>query len=173
MPATPPAHVGRRTVLGLLAGVAASALPLRPLWALPDRRRDVRALGFVHTHTGETLDLPYFEAGHYLAGGLDAVLSRPDPGRSRWWAVLILRWVTAYTPADFGFVRSRWTCEAVALVLREDWRVRVSRETVRRRLRAAGLVWRRPRPVRKIRQSSIRRKQCSVLLSRPGPSTTF
>jgi len=83
----------------------------------------------------------------YRRGGLDAVLGRPGRAPSRWWAALILRWVTERTPADFGFVRSRWTCEAVAVVLREDWRVRVSRETVRRRLRAAGLVWRRPRPV--------------------------
>lgn len=83
----------------------------------------------------------------FLKGGLGAVLSRPRQSPSRWWAALILRWVTERTPADFGFVRSRWTCEAVAVVLREDRRVRVGRETVRRRLRAAGLVWRRPRPV--------------------------
>jgi transposase len=61
--------------------------------------------------------------------------------------VLVIRWVTEWSPTDFGFARSRWTCEAVALVLREDLRVRVGRETVRRRLHAAGLVWRRPRPV--------------------------
>jgi putative transposase len=83
----------------------------------------------------------------YLRDGLDAVLARPTRCRYRWWAGLLLRWVTERAPADFGFVRSRWTCEAVALVLREDHRVRVSRETVRRQLRAAGLVWRRPRPV--------------------------
>jgi putative transposase len=83
----------------------------------------------------------------YLAGGLDAVLGRPSRSAGRWWAALVIRWVTTLAPADFGFVRSRWTCEAVAVVLREDYRVGVSRETVRRRLRAAGLVWRRPRPV--------------------------
>jgi putative transposase len=64
-----------------------------------------------------------------------------------WWLGLALRWVTACSPTRFGFVRSRWTCEAVAVLLRDDYRTRVSRETVRRRLRAAGLVWRRPRPV--------------------------
>lgn len=64
-----------------------------------------------------------------------------------WWLALVFRWVLHQSPTAFGFVRSRWTCEAVALLLREDYRVRVSRETVRRRLRAAGLVWRRPRPV--------------------------
>jgi putative transposase len=51
------------------------------------------------------------------------------------------------SPTRFGFVRSRWTCETVAVVLRQDYQVHVSRETVRRRLRAANLVWRRPRPV--------------------------
>lgn len=83
----------------------------------------------------------------YRAGGLDAVLTRPRRRAWCWWAEMIIRWVTERAPADFGFVRSRWTCEAVALVLREDYRVRVGRETVRRRLRAADLVYRRPRPV--------------------------
>jgi putative transposase len=64
-----------------------------------------------------------------------------------WWLGLALRWVTECSPTRFGFVRSRWTCEAVAVLLWQDYRVRVSRETVRRRLRAANLVWRRPRPV--------------------------
>jgi transposase len=60
---------------------------------------------------------------------------------------MVVRWVTTLAPPDFGFARSRWSCEAVALVLREDHGVRASRETVRRRLREADLVWRRPRPV--------------------------
>jgi putative transposase len=64
-----------------------------------------------------------------------------------WWLGLALRWVTECSPTRFGFVRSRWTCETVAVLLWQDYRVRVSRETVRRRLRAATLVWRRPRPV--------------------------
>jgi transposase len=83
----------------------------------------------------------------YLAGGLGAVLGRSSPPAGRWWAVLVVRWVTTLAPADFGFVRGRWTCEAVAVVLREDYRVGVSRGTVRRHSHPAGLVWRRPRPV--------------------------
>lgn len=83
----------------------------------------------------------------YRDGGLDAVLSRQPRSRFSWWLVLALRWVTECSPPDFGFVRSRWTCETVAILLREDYRVRVSRETVRRKLRAEGLVYRRPRPV--------------------------
>jgi putative transposase len=86
----------------------------------------------------------------FLQGGCDAVLETArSPGR-RWQALLIaivLRWVTCFGPTDFGFVRSRWTCETVALLLREERGVRVSRETVRRWLHQEGLVWRRPRPV--------------------------
>jgi transposase len=85
----------------------------------------------------------------FEAEGVDAVLGRP-PGRCRShahvWASSIVRWVLTLSPADFRFARSRWSCEAVAVVLREDYRVRVGRETVRLWLRAEGLVWRRPRP---------------------------
>lgn len=83
-------------------------------------------------------------------GGPDAVFGRPR-GRPRsgihLWATLVVRWVLTYSPTDFRFARSRWSCETAAIVLREDYRVRVGRETVRLWLRSAGLVWRRPRPV--------------------------
>lgn len=42
--------------------------------------------------------------------------------------------MTLRTPADFGFVRSRWTCGTVVVLSRDDYGVRVSHETVRRRL---------------------------------------
>ena len=86
----------------------------------------------------------------FEAEGVDAVLGRP-PGRRpsgiHVWATLVVRWVLTLSPASFGFARSRWSCEAAAVVLREDYRVRVGRETVRLWLRDADLVWRRPRPV--------------------------
>jgi transposase len=86
----------------------------------------------------------------FEAEGLSAVLGHPR-GRRRsgihTWAALVVRWVLTFSPSDFRFVRSRWSCEAVAVVLREDFRVTVGRETVRLWLRNAGLVWRRPRPV--------------------------
>ena len=83
------------------------------------------------------------------AEGVDAVFGRPR-GRRRSgvhvWATLVVQWVLAFSPADFRFARSRWSCESAAVVLREDFRVRVGRETVRLWLQSAGLVWRRPRP---------------------------
>jgi putative transposase len=83
--------------------------------------------------------------------GTDAVFGRPR-GRRRsgvhLWATLVVRWVLTDPPTEFHFARSRWRC-AAAVVLREDFGVAVGRETVRLWLRSAGLVWRRPRPVRR------------------------
>lgn len=59
----------------------------------------------------------------------------------------VVHWVTAFLPRCFGFFRSRWCCQALVLLLWRFHRVSVSRETVRRWLHQADLVWRRPRPV--------------------------
>jgi putative transposase len=85
----------------------------------------------------------------FLCGGTAAICGSPAPRPSPagHWAAVVIAWVLNLAPADFGFARSRWCCEAVAVVLWEDHRVPVSREAVRRWLRAGGLVWRRPRPV--------------------------
>jgi putative transposase len=86
----------------------------------------------------------------YQQGGL-AALRGERPGRRRFlgssWVEVVARWVTALTPRTFGWLRSRWTCALVAAALLELHGVAVSRETVRRGLHQAGLVWRRPRPV--------------------------
>jgi putative transposase len=85
----------------------------------------------------------------FETGGADAVFGHPR-GRTRSgfhvWATIVVRWVLTLSPSHFRFARSRWSCEAVAVVLRDDYRVQVGRETVRLWLREAGLVWRRPRP---------------------------
>jgi putative transposase len=83
-------------------------------------------------------------------GGIDALLGRRCGRRStwtHWWAVLLTTWVLRMTPRDFGFYRSRWTCATLAIVFEEREGIRVSAETVRRRLHEQELVWRRPRPV--------------------------
>jgi putative transposase len=63
------------------------------------------------------------------------------------WAAVVVGWITEQTPRAFGFLRSRWCCATAALLLGRLHRVDVSRETVRRWLHAADVVWRRPRPV--------------------------
>jgi transposase len=78
------------------------------------------------------------------------VLGRPpgrQPSPATAWAAAVVLWELSLRPAAFGLARSRWSCQAVAVVLWDDHRVAASRETVRRWLRDAGLVWRRPRPV--------------------------
>lgn len=63
------------------------------------------------------------------------------------WVALLVTWVTTKTPGDFGFLRSRWSCAVLALLLHEREGVAARRETVRRRLHRGNLVYRRPRPV--------------------------
>lgn len=85
----------------------------------------------------------------FEGGGVAALW---EDHRGRWsalggWAALAVRWVRERTPRDFGYLRSRWCCLTVCVVLRRRCDVRVSQETVRRWLHRDGLVWRRPRPV--------------------------
>lgn len=87
----------------------------------------------------------------FLDEGLAAVIDAPGrrrPSRlSMIWIGVVFRWVTTLTPLEFGFVRSRWTCGTVVMLLKEDYGVKVGRETVRRWLHQKDLVYRRPRPV--------------------------
>lgn len=87
-------------------------------------------------------------ADRYRAGGVAALTERPPrPRRLAGWVTVLVAWVLSCRPRQFGFARSRWSCAAVAVLLREDHHVAAGRETVRCTLREAGLVWRRPRPV--------------------------
>ena len=63
------------------------------------------------------------------------------------WVAVLITWVTTKTPSDFGFLRSRWSCAVLALLLREREGVPAGRETVRRMLHQGNLVYRRPRPI--------------------------
>jgi putative transposase len=85
----------------------------------------------------------------FLAQGVEG-LSGHKPGRpfrfAAEWVATVVGWVTSRKPRDFGFLRSRWCCEAVALMMIREHDVEVSRETVRRWLHRGGLVYRRPRP---------------------------
>jgi putative transposase len=82
--------------------------------------------------------------------GIRAVLA-PPPQAATWlalgWSALVAYWVTELSPRDFGFLRSRWCCGVVVLLLVESYELHGSAETVRRWLQREQLVWRRPRPV--------------------------
>jgi transposase len=81
---------------------------------------------------------------------LDGLFGHPPGPAPRFadsWAARVVAWVTEQTPRAFGYLRSRWCCALLAAVLWRAYELDVSRETVRRWLHAAGIVWRRPRPV--------------------------
>jgi putative transposase len=86
----------------------------------------------------------------FHAEGTEAVAGH-KPGRpfrcTSDWVGVVVAWVTTTVPTAFGFLRSRWCCEAVAILMLELHQVEVSRETIRRWLHRGGLVYRRPRPV--------------------------
>ena len=86
----------------------------------------------------------------------------PGPHFAGRWADVAARWVTARTPRAFGFLRSRWCCALVVLLLWQTYRLAVSRETVRRWLHQHDLVWRRPRPV--LRRPDPRREEILAAL---------
>jgi putative transposase len=80
------------------------------------------------------------------------------------WIAILVHWVITKTPSDFGFLRSRWSCAVLALLLRERHGVATSRETVRRLLHRGNLVYRRPRPIpppneeqRRVRLAELRK----------------
>lgn len=84
----------------------------------------------------------------YLDAGIEAGLAEPDvesviPS----WKVAVVGWVQHTTPRDFGFFRSRWSCELLTRIVEEQHGVQTSGETVCRALHELGFAWRRPRPV--------------------------
>jgi putative transposase len=78
-----------------------------------------------------------------------ALLGRDErePEEIPLWLARVGHWLLTKAPRDFGYARSRWSCEALAEVLAWETGTRLSRETIRRGLRRLEFVWRRPRPV--------------------------
>ena len=83
----------------------------------------------------------------FLSGGLPECLAVPD-GNSTVpiWHAAVVDWVKNHSPGEFDYFRSRWSCEILRDLLREERQIEVSGETVRRVLHRNRLAWRRPRP---------------------------
>ncbi len=137
----------RDTLLRFYRGPFDSRLRLRAhiLLLLHDGRTwaDIAATLYCSTRTIDRW------RARFLAEGLPGLHGQPPGPANRLGACLAVAvtWVLQATPKAFGFVRSRWTCAVLALLLRREHGVQVSRETVRRHLHRAEIVWRRPRPV--------------------------
>lgn len=83
----------------------------------------------------------------FLHGDVETALAEPtDDASIPFWQIVVACWVLQKTPRDFGYFRSRWTCEILAELLRQEHQIAVSGETVRRGLHELGFAWRRPRP---------------------------
>jgi transposase len=122
-------------------------------------------------YTGDTIAAILFTSASTIArwqqrfrqGGLFA-LAGQTPGRRSpfraYWPNVIATCLSQHAPRDFGFLRSRWTCAVVVVLLWRWYQLAVSGETVRRWLHIADLVWRRPRPVVRrpdpLRQAKLR-----------------
>ena len=81
--------------------------------------------------------------------GISAALGTPASTSQvgSWWSEVVAAWVLQSSPRDFGFLRSRWSCQVIVFVLLETYELRVGQETVRRWLQKEQIVWRRPCPV--------------------------
>src|SRR3954469_128874 len=67
----------------------------------------------------------------FHAEGVEAVAGHRPGRRPRLdssWLKLAVEWVTQKAPRDFGSLRSRWCCEAIAVLMSKLHRVEVGRE---------------------------------------------
>lgn len=84
----------------------------------------------------------------FAENGVAGVLEHPiDESKVPAWLVKVKHWLTTKTPQDFGYFRSRWSCELLANLLAWETGLRLSGETIRRGLRRIGFAYRRPRPI--------------------------
>jgi putative transposase len=84
------------------------------------------------------------------SAGSSAVRGPAPPSTSRlgkWWSAGGAQGGRKWSPHDLGFLRTRWGCGVIVLVVLETDELEGSRETVRRWLPQAQSGWRRPRPV--------------------------
>jgi transposase len=103
--------------------------------------REIRAVAYVSFELiGECADL-------FRREGIDGLKPEASPTVPPTWLHAVVRWLTDKTPEDFGYFRTRWSCETLAEVLAWERGISLSAETIRRGLHQVGFVWRRPRPV--------------------------
>ncbi len=84
----------------------------------------------------------------FTLSGIEGLKSL-SAGRTRRWPFehicTLLRELVKHSPGDFGYQRSRWSTELLAIKINEITGCQLHAGTVRRWLPSAGLVWRRPR----------------------------
>lgn len=101
----------------------------------------------------------------YTLYGLEGLKSLPS-GRGRHWPFehicALLRQLIKHSPEDFGYQRSRWSTELLAIKINEITGCRLHASTVRRWLPSAGIVWRRAAPTLRIRDPNKEEKMAAI-----------
>ena len=109
-------------------------------------------------HVARTLCCARSSIGRWInwftLSGAEGLKSLPS-GRGRRWPFehicALLRELIKHSPGDFGYQRSRWSTELLAIKICEVTGCPLHASTIRRWLPAAGLVWRRAAPTLRIR----------------------
>ncbi|ECX1157645.1 IS630 family transposase [Salmonella enterica subsp. enterica serovar Dublin] len=88
------------------------------------------------------------------------------PGRAPRWPVAdilqLLPLLVQRSPKDFGWLRSRWSTELLALVINRLFDVTLHRSTLHRYLRQADMVWRGAAPTLKIKDPHYEEKRLVI-----------
>ncbi|EMX1062547.1 IS630 family transposase [Salmonella enterica] len=88
------------------------------------------------------------------------------PGRAPRWPIAdilqLLPLLVQRSPKDFGWLRSRWSTELLALVINRLFDVTLHRSTLHRYLRQADMVWRRAAPTLKIKDPHYEEKRLVI-----------
>ncbi|WP_065810645.1 IS630 family transposase (plasmid) [Klebsiella pneumoniae] len=88
------------------------------------------------------------------------------PGCAPRWPVAdilqLLPLLVQRSPKDFGWLRSRWSTELLALVVNRLFDVTLHRSTLHRYLRQADMVWRRAAPTLKIKDPHYEEKRLVI-----------
>ena len=74
----------------------------------------------------------------------------------------MLRELVKHSPGDFGYQRSRWSTELLAIKIRDVTGCPLHASTIRRWLPTAGLVWRRAAPTLRIRDPHKEEKMVAI-----------
>ncbi|WP_196908784.1 IS630 family transposase, partial [Candidatus Symbiopectobacterium sp. 'North America'] len=72
---------------------------------------------------------------------------------------------------DFGWLRSRWSTELLALIVNRFFNVELHPATLYRYLRRAGIVWRRAAPTLKIKDPHYEEKRHAIELAKSQKQT--
>lgn len=101
----------------------------------------------------------------FTLSGIEGLKSLPA-GRSRRWPFehicTLLRELIKHSPGDFGYQRSRWSTELLAIKIKDITGWALHAGTVRRWLPLAGLVWRRAAPTLRIRDPHKDEKMAAI-----------